>query len=229
MFRDPIFTDAGNTYERAAIVELWQRREEFYDPLFNTVSAKGGLRTNWDKRREVQEFLTERPAYIPNGWDSREVPSASTITDQLKAQQRHGGDSSWMGLRLAWCPKRRWVRILAMIMASLAAVIGSLSVQLTCLGSLSDEAPCAGLIAVSDMYSPWIVAPVTVVLGGCLFGALVGSITAIVVMCYVCAVWLTRLIPEIRRAIVGSAQPRNSTLPNHIGAAARNAAQPNQT
>lgn len=204
MFQDPVFTEAGNTYERAVILELWQRREECFDPLFNTVMCgrhAALLRTNWDKRREVQEFLAERPSYTPHGWETREVPTASPDSKQTS-------DNSWWSLRLTMCPKRRWMRIVAMVVGSVAGVVGSLAVEFTCLGTTSaDELwPCSTLVVVSEKYSPWVVAPVSVIIGGFFFGAVFGGLAAVVVVIYIAVVWVAKLIPEVCGTLLAATQ-----------------------
>lgn len=74
MFRDPVFTDSGNTYERFAIVQYWTQQGEIRDPLHNTLLKSASLKPNWDKRRDVVEFLQEWPDYCPEDWMTREVP-----------------------------------------------------------------------------------------------------------------------------------------------------------
>lgn len=72
LYRDPVFViDSGNTYERDAVLEFWERVGEARDPLTNVRLASREVRTNWGVRREVQGFLDRNPAYLPFGWDSR--------------------------------------------------------------------------------------------------------------------------------------------------------------
>jgi len=76
LFRDPVFVvDSGNTYERHVVLEFWRLAGVAKDPLTNLQLATRDVRTNWSVRREVQSFLDEHPNYVPNGWDSRELPS----------------------------------------------------------------------------------------------------------------------------------------------------------
>jgi hypothetical protein len=73
MFKDPVFTESGNTYERSAINHYWKQQGERRDPLHNTLLKSATLKTNWDKRRDVEEFLQEWPDYVPEGWSSRDA------------------------------------------------------------------------------------------------------------------------------------------------------------
>uniref|UniRef100_A0A7S1SBN1 RING-type E3 ubiquitin transferase n=1 Tax=Alexandrium catenella TaxID=2925 RepID=A0A7S1SBN1_ALECA len=77
LLRDPVVVAAsGNTYERAAILAHWKRRGVAHDPLSNEELESDALVTNWGKRREVQAYLAVcGPGYIPEGWDSREMPA----------------------------------------------------------------------------------------------------------------------------------------------------------
>jgi hypothetical protein len=79
VFRDPVFVaESGTTYERSAILTSWKTsRHSKKDPLTNQVLSNTNIYTNWDKRREVQAFLDLHSTYIPQGWDSREVPSTT--------------------------------------------------------------------------------------------------------------------------------------------------------
>lgn len=90
MYQDPVVTASGNTYERTAIAEFWQRQGQQRDPLTNTVCRHGDLITNWQKRREVEAFLARRPDYIPEGWSDRQQlePAARCATSQGKAASR---------------------------------------------------------------------------------------------------------------------------------------------
>lgn len=90
MFRDPVvLAESGNTYERAAIMDWWRTQgNKLRDPRTNAYLMTGELVTNWDKRREVEEFLTENPSYIPEGWSTREVPPLVPKESPQQAQQR---------------------------------------------------------------------------------------------------------------------------------------------
>merc|ERR1712008_484832 len=67
---------AGRTYEREGIEGFWRKSGRYVDPLSNRSLRRRELYTNWDKRGEVQRFLDQHPGYIPEGWDSRQVPGA---------------------------------------------------------------------------------------------------------------------------------------------------------
>eukprot|EP00928_Gymnodinium_smaydae_P067164 TRINITY_DN50102_c0_g1_i1.p1 TRINITY_DN50102_c0_g1~~TRINITY_DN50102_c0_g1_i1.p1 ORF type:complete len:419 (-),score=26.95 TRINITY_DN50102_c0_g1_i1:83-1339(-) len=82
MFRDPVMTAAGRTYERSAILEFWRQRFSTHgysyvlDPMTNQSLQDSRLITNFDKRSEVQVFLSEHADYLPDGWTSRSIPAA---------------------------------------------------------------------------------------------------------------------------------------------------------
>ena len=64
MFRDPVFVPcSGNTYEREALEKFWSSAPgRARDPLTN-VETRANSRvvyTNWDKRREVRDYLDAR-------------------------------------------------------------------------------------------------------------------------------------------------------------------------
>ena len=76
MFRDPVFVPAsGNTYERAAVARFWSGSSRARDPLTNATLRSRSVYTNWDKRREVADWLTANPTTTPSGWDSRTPPA----------------------------------------------------------------------------------------------------------------------------------------------------------
>mmetsp|Transcript_53968 Transcript_53968/g.96629 ORF Transcript_53968/g.96629 Transcript_53968/m.96629 type:complete len:196 (-) Transcript_53968:22-609(-) len=80
MFRDPVFTVTGNTYERSAILEYWVNGGGVIrDPLTNGLIPTQLLIVNWDKRREIEMFLSEHPDYTPLGWPERRMLPAQTV------------------------------------------------------------------------------------------------------------------------------------------------------
>ena len=101
MFRDPVFVPAsGNTYERAALARFWSGSSRARDPLTNATLRSRSVYTNWDKRREVADWLTANPTTTPSGWDARTPPapdpgSPSQLLRCLEASpattQRHPG------------------------------------------------------------------------------------------------------------------------------------------
>lgn len=193
MLQDPVFNEAGNTYERTAIVELWQRREDFFDPLFNRVLRDGVLRPNWDKRREVQEFLAEHRTYIPEGWDTRDVPPVPAADDKVVGEDL----PTWAWL-ITVCPKRRSMRVMIMAVGSIAGAIGSLIVEFTCLSeAMGSVWPCSQLDGFLHSFSPWVVAPLSVVVGGLLFGATFGALCATGIVVYIFLTWLLQLCPSL--------------------------------
>ena len=78
MFRDPVIIRSGHTYERVSIIAFWESRksshERYVDPNTNVVLEDDTMLPNWDKRQAVSTFLDAHPTYVPEGWDTREVP-----------------------------------------------------------------------------------------------------------------------------------------------------------
>lgn len=77
LYRDPVVVESGNTYERSAIILHWAKRGHPHDPLNNTALTSDVMLPNWDKRRQVQDFLghcrAKCPSYVPDGWDTVNV------------------------------------------------------------------------------------------------------------------------------------------------------------
>mmetsp|Transcript_138175 Transcript_138175/g.240386 ORF Transcript_138175/g.240386 Transcript_138175/m.240386 type:complete len:474 (-) Transcript_138175:200-1621(-) len=87
MYRDPVVVESGNTYERSAIQVHWKRKGCPHDPLTNTLLRSTTMLPNWDKRREVQDFLVicraRCPDYVPEGWGgSIEVPGPKPLSQE---------------------------------------------------------------------------------------------------------------------------------------------------
>lgn len=78
MFRDPVVTAHGNTYERSLLLQFWRQTGSAKDPLSN-VDVSRVVITNWGKRREVASFLQEHAGYIPQGWLNRDQPSPKEV------------------------------------------------------------------------------------------------------------------------------------------------------
>jgi len=210
MFKDPVFNEAGNTYERAAIVELWRYRDDHFDPLFNKECRGGGLWPNWDKRRGVQDFLAEHRTYIPEGWESREVPAVQ-IDEKAK-------DGPWLRL-MATCPKRRSMRVIVLALGCLVVAIGSLIVEFTCLSEAMGKVwPCSQLDAVLHKYSAWYFAPFSVILGGVIVGACFGVCAGIALIGYICAVWLLHLLPGLATSATAHWRGRQALVQAHAEA-----------
>ena len=73
LFRDPVVTSAGHSYERSALLAAWQASGRTRDPSTGeTISAS--LTPNWNLRQQVQAWLDARPDVIPEGWPDRRVP-----------------------------------------------------------------------------------------------------------------------------------------------------------
>jgi hypothetical protein len=191
MFKDPVFNESGNTYERSAILELWKRRDDFFDPLFNTSLRGGGLWPNWDKRRGVQDFLAEHRTYVPEGWESREVPS-------LQVEEKVIPESQFSMLFRAMFPKRRSMRVLALAIGCLIIAVGSLIVEFTCLSEAMGKMwPCSQLDALLHKYSAWYFAPFSIIFGAVIIGAILGVAGGMGLVFYICGVWLLQLLPGL--------------------------------
>lgn len=73
IFADPVFTDAGDTYEREAIMRWLEDHDT--NPIDNEVLRSKELRSDKRTLREVNEFLDQNPAlrnseelYLPREW-----------------------------------------------------------------------------------------------------------------------------------------------------------------
>mmetsp|Transcript_9646 Transcript_9646/g.23025 ORF Transcript_9646/g.23025 Transcript_9646/m.23025 type:complete len:235 (-) Transcript_9646:78-782(-) len=82
MFRDPVVTTAGFTYERDAIVQALKRSNPPLDPSSNTTLASKEVVSNWAIRQCVQAFLDQHPNYTPSGWPDRSVPAPHPVAKQ---------------------------------------------------------------------------------------------------------------------------------------------------
>merc|ERR1719393_1173613 len=71
LFRDPVITFGGRTYDREALEEFWQRRGEPIEPLSNSLLPDRTVITNYDMRAQVEAFLSANPRYVPRGWKDR--------------------------------------------------------------------------------------------------------------------------------------------------------------
>ena len=86
MFRDPVMVvDSGHTYERSAILEQSEQRNEAKDPLTRRALSSTKVMTNWAVRQIVQAWLIKHPDVTPDDWDSRELlePSKDDGTQTL--------------------------------------------------------------------------------------------------------------------------------------------------
>lgn len=78
MFRDPVVTSRGFTYEREALLEYWKSLAcdgQTKDPRSGNLVVERRLVPNWDIRRAMERFLRDNPGYIPCGWPDRAIPS----------------------------------------------------------------------------------------------------------------------------------------------------------
>jgi len=58
LYQDPVVTLVGNTYERSAVLAFWERIGQLRDPLTNATLQSDLLITNWDKKREVEVYVS---------------------------------------------------------------------------------------------------------------------------------------------------------------------------
>mmetsp|Transcript_3719 Transcript_3719/g.12774 ORF Transcript_3719/g.12774 Transcript_3719/m.12774 type:complete len:401 (-) Transcript_3719:106-1308(-) len=122
MMRDPVFlAGSGNTYERDAIERFWRgsggSRGRKRDPLTNARVANASLFTNWDKRREVQAWLSRNEGKVPEGWASRDdVPPAKETTDDARRRSKNGGGGGGGGAR-------RWATIAVAFVVSSVVIV----------------------------------------------------------------------------------------------------------
>jgi leucine-rich repeat protein SHOC2 len=109
MFRDPVMVvDSGHTYERSAILEQSEQRNEAKDPLTRRALSSTKVMTNWAVRQIVQAWLGKHPGVKPDGWDSRELlePSKDDGTRSFDDEGDVGVLRTWR----AMCPElqERW-------------------------------------------------------------------------------------------------------------------------
>ena len=72
LFRDPVVTSAGHSYERSALLAAW-RASGRRDPSTNEAVSES-LTPNWNLRQQVQAWLDAHPGVTPEGWPDRRVP-----------------------------------------------------------------------------------------------------------------------------------------------------------
>ena len=104
MFRDPVMVvDSGHTYERSAILEQFEQRNEAKDPLTRRALSSTKVMTNWAVRQIVQAWLDKHPDVTPDGWDSRELlePSKGDGTRTFDDEGDVGVLRTWR----AMCPE----------------------------------------------------------------------------------------------------------------------------
>ena len=109
MFRDPVMVvESGHTYERSAILEHFEQRNEAKDPLTRRALSSTKVMTNWAVRQIVQAWLDKHPGVTPDGWDSRELlePSKDDGTRTFDDEGDVGVLRTWR----AMCPalQDRW-------------------------------------------------------------------------------------------------------------------------
>ena len=109
MFRDPVMVvESGHTYERSAILEHFEQRNEAKDPLTRRALSSTKVMTNWAVRQIVQAWLGKHPGVKPDGWDSRELlePSKDDVTRSFDDEGDVGVLRTWR----AMCPElqERW-------------------------------------------------------------------------------------------------------------------------
>eukprot|EP00931_Biecheleriopsis_adriatica_P010701 TRINITY_DN111775_c0_g1_i1.p1 TRINITY_DN111775_c0_g1~~TRINITY_DN111775_c0_g1_i1.p1 ORF type:complete len:289 (-),score=51.65 TRINITY_DN111775_c0_g1_i1:156-1022(-) len=72
LYEDPVVAMSGNTYERAALLEYWEQQGQLCDPLTNVALQSSMLIPNWDKRREVESFLSAHPSFVSSPGNERD-------------------------------------------------------------------------------------------------------------------------------------------------------------
>lgn len=88
IFRDPVVTSRGFTYERKALIEYWKSpvcNGQAKDPRSGNLVVERRLVPNWDIRRAVERFLMQNPGYIPHGWPDRSIPAPER--DEIEATE----------------------------------------------------------------------------------------------------------------------------------------------
>ena len=106
LFRDPVVTSAGHSYERSALLSAWRASGKRRDPSTGEAIA-ASLTPNWNLRQQVQAWLDARPGVVPEGWPDRRVPRLkpdgtpedTTPNDAAAAQPPAGGmpaPKEWM-------------------------------------------------------------------------------------------------------------------------------------
>lgn len=105
MFRDPVMTLGGRTYERSAIRKYWKQQKQPWDPLTGVLLESNLLISNFDKRTEVQDFLDYHQDYVPEGWKNRGVPAPVLAKNSGKGKKklRSEGMASLFCLFAAFC------------------------------------------------------------------------------------------------------------------------------
>ncbi|CAD7959217.1 unnamed protein product [Amoebophrya sp. A120] len=103
LFRDPVVIASGNTYDRVAI-ERHFKAGNVKDPLTNQELPSCFMITNWDKRRQVQQYLEKKgPSFVPEGWESRQLASAETkVVVASRANAIAGTSSGTRTTSLDW-------------------------------------------------------------------------------------------------------------------------------
>ena len=103
MFRDPVMVvESGHTYERSAILEQSEQRNEAKDPLTRRALSSTKVMTNWAMRNVVQAWLDKHPDVMPDGWDSRELLEPSN--DDGTRTFDDNGDLGVLRTWRAMCP-----------------------------------------------------------------------------------------------------------------------------
>lgn len=78
MFRYPFHTESGHTYERSAIIKWFERQKQQGVPLCDPNTnqrVSGKLYPSWGLRQAVESFLEDNSSFIPEGWESRDLPA----------------------------------------------------------------------------------------------------------------------------------------------------------
>lgn len=94
VFRDPVVTTRGFTYERSALLDYWRSAgcaNGLRDPQSGNQLVEEYLVTNWQVRHLVERFLREHPGYTPKGWPDAALPPPTQQADERMEQSLPNG------------------------------------------------------------------------------------------------------------------------------------------
>lgn len=94
LFRDPVVTTRGFTYERSALLAYWRSPSCVHgprDPRSGNSLVDDVLTPNWQIREVVERFLRDNPNYVPRGWPDRTLPPPARAATMEASQELPGG------------------------------------------------------------------------------------------------------------------------------------------
>lgn len=107
MFRLPVVTSAGQTYEFKEIFKWFahcaRRKNPITDPYTKKQLPSHSLIVNWLGRHSVQAFLDDNPDYTPEGWKTRCLPHMYSPCVPFLFQLLDNGDITTISLALEYC------------------------------------------------------------------------------------------------------------------------------